>query len=497
MGSRSCKTTGGRQIFRAGLLFIILLFFWLFPIRAGAASHVICIDPGHGGENLGAEYLGAELSPELEGCTEKHLNLITALAMRDRLLQYEDVEVVMTRTDDTELSLGDRAVIASTHGAEFLFSIHYNASESMRLFGSEVFISAFGDNYVKGMQFGQIETKALEGLGLLDRGVKTRISDKTGEDYYGIIKRSAEEGIPAAIIEHCHLDNPQDYPFYNTEEKLKTFGKLDADCVARYLGLSSEILGIDHSDRVLADIPRPASPVWQDRTDPDFCMTELLEEDKENRRVLVEVSAHDADGPILYYTVSFDGGETESAYQIWPKGKDTMRLSLEVPYGIVPNLVIKVYNRFDLDTESQPIQLSSVAKKEETDVSAESSDSVPEGTDTDEEPSSQSGNTDAPEQEGASTVIEGSDEAEALLAEQGTGAEPDRFTGQEFLKKEEPAKKENDSFLYFLESSLVVVFLLFTLFLIFLLVEHRIKRKKRRRNVKNRRLREMDREFEL
>ena len=102
---------------------------------------VICIDPGHGGvggRNLGAQY---------NGISEKEVTLITATAMKNELEKYEGIQVYMTRTTDTEVSLDARAAYAKAVGADFLFSIHYNASPSHTIYGSEIWISAFGNNY--------------------------------------------------------------------------------------------------------------------------------------------------------------------------------------------------------------------------------------------------------------------------------------------------------------------------------------------------------------
>ena len=476
---RLCKPLKGRDLSGAGLLFFLLFLCFSFPVQA---AHVICIDPGHGGENHGTENVFAPLPEELSGAWEKELTMITAEAMRDRLLQYEDVEVVMTRTSDIDLSLEERAKIAIDHGAEFLFSVHYNASASLRFYGSEVWVSAFGQNYVKGMQFGLIETKALKSLGLIDRGVKTKISGKTDQDYYGIIKHAGEGGVPAAILEHCHVDNPVDYEFYDSVEELKAFGELDADCVAEYLGLSSAALGIDFSDRVLADIPEPLSPVYQDMTEPDFCSLTLIEENTKERRALTEISAQDADGPILYYTVSFDGGETESGYQPWPEGKDTIRVNIEIPYGIAPQLVITAYNRYDLGTASEPVALTSVSRgyaDEETLPEPEES----AAPDTAAGNSAAAGSGDAAEDRNAGETAAGDSfrmETENLQPEESIPPDaPSRWAPE----KEEPAQKEGDRFVLFLQASLVAVFLLFGLFLTTILFS--MMRRKKRRKPKN------------
>ena len=92
---------------------------------------VIVIDPGHGGENRGTIENNHE---------EKYMTMTTALAMYQELLLYDDVEVYLTHTDDVDMSLKERAAFAQSVDADFLFSIHYNASENHELFGSEVWV---------------------------------------------------------------------------------------------------------------------------------------------------------------------------------------------------------------------------------------------------------------------------------------------------------------------------------------------------------------------
>ena len=106
---------------------------------------VIVIDSGHGGTNLGTIENGHE---------EKSMTLTTALAMYEELCSYEDVEVYLTRSADVDMKIEDRVIFAAEKNADFLFSIHYNASENHELFGSEIWISAFSPYNNYGYQFG-------------------------------------------------------------------------------------------------------------------------------------------------------------------------------------------------------------------------------------------------------------------------------------------------------------------------------------------------------
>lgn len=63
------------------------------------------------------------------------MTMVTALAMYEELTKYDNVDVYLTHTDDVTMSLADRAQFAADRNADFLFSIHYNASMDHDLFG--------------------------------------------------------------------------------------------------------------------------------------------------------------------------------------------------------------------------------------------------------------------------------------------------------------------------------------------------------------------------
>jgi N-acetylmuramoyl-L-alanine amidase len=79
---------------------------------------VVVIDPGHGGIDNGTQ-AGGE--------SEKNLVLGFALALRDRVEKAGKYRVVMTRTDDNFIPLGDRVRIARNQAAALFLSIHADA----------------------------------------------------------------------------------------------------------------------------------------------------------------------------------------------------------------------------------------------------------------------------------------------------------------------------------------------------------------------------------
>ena len=323
---------------------------------------VVVIDPGHGGENLGGEY---------EDYTEKEMTLVTANAMKEELEKYEGITVYMTRNGDQELSLDERCAFAESVDADFLFCLHYNLSGEHTLFGAECWVSAFGENYSKGYSFASVEIDMLQELGLYSRGIKTRLNDK-GTDYYGILRHSVERDIPCVLIEHCHLDQVNDQPFFDHDEKLKDFGRLDATAVAKYFNLKSDVLGVDYSNYDNVNVPVPSHVVAPDRTEPDICMIEVLDQNMGTGEVTVEISAADYDSGMLYYAYSYDNGENFSELQRWPdKSADTFTFTMQVPPHIVPQIVVNGYNGYDLYTTSNMVSLPSMDYKTEEEIAAE------------------------------------------------------------------------------------------------------------------------------
>ncbi|MCL2616820.1 MAG: N-acetylmuramoyl-L-alanine amidase, partial [Defluviitaleaceae bacterium] len=80
-------------------------------------SHIVVLDPGHGGSDNGAMR---------DGITEKYLNLVISQMLADIARQSGYIKVYTTRNDDTFVSLAERARFANEVGDLFV-SIHHNA----------------------------------------------------------------------------------------------------------------------------------------------------------------------------------------------------------------------------------------------------------------------------------------------------------------------------------------------------------------------------------
>lgn len=324
---------------------------------------IIVIDPGHGGDQEGGMY---------DAFVEKDMTLITAKAMKEDLETYEGVQVYLTREDDRKMTLEERVAYAKEKNADMLFCLHYNLSKDHNtLFGAECWVSAFDRYYSEGYSFADIEIKALEDLGLFSRGIKTRLNDD-GIDYYGIIRHAREQELTCVLIEHCHMDHANDRPFCEGRKQWEAFGRLDADCAAKYFQLRSEKLGTDYRDYSVLNVPIPQSVMRPDTTEPDVCIIEVTEQEPETGMITVSLAAADYDSGMLYYDYSYDGGETFSPRYAWAdKAADTITFTMQAPPHIIPQIVVRGYNGYDLYTASNLITLPSMDYKTEEEIAAE------------------------------------------------------------------------------------------------------------------------------
>lgn len=316
-------------------------------------KYVIVIDPGHGGENLG--------TVANENFEEKEILMKTAKALVEELNKYENLEVYLTREDDVDISLRDRAVFAKEVNADFLFSLHYNASENHSMFGTEVWIPLNTPYHSYCYKFAYLQQLEMQEIGLFSRGIKTR-KNEDNKDYYGIIRECVARKIPAVIIEHCYVDEERDESFVDEEKDYKEFGRRDAIAIAKFLGLYEKtddipefLYNIGEKD-IIAD-------TYEDHIGPNICKIELENADYENGVLTIQVKAHDKETPIMYYTYSIDGGRNYSRLFAWPDADlvtgeypESFSLMLSIPHDVAPEVTVRAYNKFDIYRTSNKLK---------------------------------------------------------------------------------------------------------------------------------------------
>jgi N-acetylmuramoyl-L-alanine amidase len=85
----------------------------------GDARPLIVVDPGHGGIDNGTRAASGEM--------EKTIVLEFSQLLRDKIEKSGKYRVLMTRTDDSFVALGERVRLARAHQAALLVSIHADA----------------------------------------------------------------------------------------------------------------------------------------------------------------------------------------------------------------------------------------------------------------------------------------------------------------------------------------------------------------------------------
>lgn len=155
------------------------------PPPPGPFSTVV-IDPGHGGHDLGG----------IQG--QKILEKVVALDVAKRVRRQLDsagFRTVMTRTNDSFVSLDKRVAIANAHPDAIFVSIHFNAAPRAGARGIETFYCTTSSKPVAD----HIQRQLIASARTESRGVKHA-------EFYVL----RENGIRAALTECGFLTNPED-----------------------------------------------------------------------------------------------------------------------------------------------------------------------------------------------------------------------------------------------------------------------------------------------
>ena len=194
----------------------------------------VVIDPGHGGGEPGAVGPG--------GLTEKDLNLAVARMAAEKL-RAEGVNTALARTGDYRQTLASRVAVATALKPKAFVSIHHNAApdESWPKPGTETYYqtgkSVSSERGAESKRLaGLIYEEVVNALSAYsaawvadrDAGAKYRLGN-SGDDYYGILRRSAANGLVASLAELAFISNPSEEVLLRQE----AVQRAEADAVAR------------------------------------------------------------------------------------------------------------------------------------------------------------------------------------------------------------------------------------------------------------------------
>jgi len=127
------------------------------PVPEQPSIRTVVIDPGHGGDDVGAKGPG--------GALEKDVTLAIARKVRSVVANTLGVQAFLTRDKDQEVALDERAAVANNYKADLFISIHANASRAQGVHGSEVYFLSYQasddeSRRVAALEGGEVPTSA-------------------------------------------------------------------------------------------------------------------------------------------------------------------------------------------------------------------------------------------------------------------------------------------------------------------------------------------------
>lgn len=177
---------------------------------------IVCIDAGHGGTDVGAIN---------ENRYEKDDNLKIAKLV-EKYLEEQGINTVMTRNNDTNVSLKQRCKIANKKEADLFVSIHRNSAEQGN--GIEIWTNSkkqkddlnLANAILKKLQDTEIQS---------DRGVKSGTAKGENTDYY-VLKNTK---MPSCLIELGFITDEKDNELF--DENIEDYVKAIASGIIEHI----------------------------------------------------------------------------------------------------------------------------------------------------------------------------------------------------------------------------------------------------------------------
>jgi len=161
-------------------------------IAGPLAGLTIAVDPGHGGD---PRYKG---DPGAVGYNLQEKNIVLDVGKRlQGKLEAVGAAVLMTRQDDSAVSLSERVDIANSNGANSFVSIHVNSFDGTGPNGTETYWNSLNSSADSKELATEIQKELIQELGTRDRGVK--------EASFYVIKNTT---MPSVLVEIAFISNP-------------------------------------------------------------------------------------------------------------------------------------------------------------------------------------------------------------------------------------------------------------------------------------------------
>jgi len=207
---------------RTALLSVMTALVCAAAPAASAQTRTIVIDPGHGGGDPGGTGNGLQ---------EK--NIVLDVGLRFKQLLDADTDdpggggswrALMTRDDDTFVSLSARAAFANAEDADRFMSIHSNAFGSSQANGTETF--SFREGTTGANMRNLVQQEMIAAWGRTNRGNKTA--------NFAVLRETA---MPAELHELAFITNAGDAAFLASPTQRQIAAQAHLRAIQRHFGV--------------------------------------------------------------------------------------------------------------------------------------------------------------------------------------------------------------------------------------------------------------------
>jgi N-acetylmuramoyl-L-alanine amidase len=195
---------------------------------------VVVLDPGHGGQDSGTMRAGI---------LEKELTLDVAHRARRRL-ELQGVAVLLTRNDDTQVSLSDRAAVANEQHHCIFISLHFDHATRAAATGIETYYAARQVSkvaraaswlpFLRGASLEPANVESQNLAALIQEALVARtqaVNRGTTPQQFFVL---ANVRHPAVLVEGGFLTNADDISKLATEDYREQIAAAISDGVMRY-----------------------------------------------------------------------------------------------------------------------------------------------------------------------------------------------------------------------------------------------------------------------
>lgn len=179
---------------------------------------IVCVDAGHGGDDPGSLAVYTDRY-------EKDDTLNLALAVEKHLKKSDvDMQIIMTRNDDTFISLDGRCEMANEANADLFVSLHRNSAQGAN--GVEVWVHS--DEPAPDCRLAYNILVGLEEVGISkNKGVRFGFITDPTENY----QVNRETNMPSCLVELGFMDSKKDNDLF--DKNLDKYGKSIAEAIVQ------------------------------------------------------------------------------------------------------------------------------------------------------------------------------------------------------------------------------------------------------------------------